>query len=424
MNMMSTPNADYEKSRVAVVGGGAAGLYATALLLQAGIDVTLFEHKSETGKKLLITGKGRCNLTNDCTPEEFLQEVTRNPRFLMSAIHRCPPSSVMRFFETLGVQLKVERGRRVFPASDKSRDIVNALRSATRNAKIIHEKVMHLLTEDGRVRGIRTKEAEYRFDTVLLATGGRSYPLTGSDGSGYLLAQEAGHKITDIKPSLVPLESSASFCGELQGVAPKNIAFTICERESGRVLYRDFGEMLFTHFGISGPVVISASAHLRDTDISKLDAVIDWKPALDEKDLDARLLSDFAEYANRDFANALNALLPARVIPVVIRMSGIDPHKKVNSLTRAERLSLLKILKGFRIPLSHTRPIEEAIVTSGGVDVRRVDPKTMMSRETEGVYFAGEMLDVDAYTGGYNLQIAFSTAFVATEAIKEKIQNQ
>lgn len=416
--MMSTVNV----KSVCIVGGGAAGLFAAAELLRAGIAVTVFEHKNETGKKLLITGKGRCNLTNDCSPEEFLSEVTRNPRFLMSAIHRCPPSYVMRFFEEHGLPLKTERGRRVFPVSDKARDVVNTLRHATKNAKIINEKVMHIVIEEGSVRGVRTQTAFYPFDFVLIATGGRSYPLTGSDGSGYALAKEAGHEITPLKPSLVPLESSASFCAEMQGVAPKNVALTICERENGRVLYRDFGEMLFTHFGISGPMVISASAHLQNVDISTLDAVIDWKSALDEKTLDARLLSDFAANANRDFANSLNALLPSRVIPTVIAMTGIDPHKKVNALTKAERHKLRSVLKNFRIPLSKTRPIEEAIITSGGVNVKEVNPKTMMSRKTESLFFAGEILDVDAYTGGYNLQIAFSTAFVAAKTIEELCQ--
>ena len=416
MNMMSTASVN----SVCIVGGGAAGLFAAAELVKAGLAVTIFEHKNETGKKLLITGKGRCNVTNDCTPEEFLTQVTRNPRFLMSAIHRCPPSAVMRFFEEQNVPLKTERGRRVFPLSDKSRDVVNALRRATKNAQIINEKVLHVVFDETCVRGIRTQNAFYPFDFVLIATGGRSYPLTGSDGSGYALAKEAGHEISPLTPTLVPLESSASFCAELQGVAPKNIGFTVCERESGRVLYRDFGEMLFTHFGISGPLVISASAHLRNVDIASLDAVIDWKSALDEKTLDARLLSDFAANANRDFANSLNALLPSRVIPVVIRMTGIDPHKKVNTLTKAERHKLRSVLKNFRIPLLKTRPIEEAIVTSGGVNVKEVDPKTMMSRKVDSLYFAGEILDVDAYTGGYNLQIAFSTAFIAAKAIEER----
>ena len=416
MNMMSTVNA----KSVCIVGGGAAGLFAAAHLINAGINVTIFEHKNETGKKLLITGKGRCNLTNNCSPEEFLAEVTRNPRFLMSAIHRCPPSYVMHFFEEAGLSLKTERGRRVFPSSDKAKDVVNALRRSVKDAKIINEKVTHLVFEQGAVCGVRTANAFYPFDFVLIATGGRSYPLTGSDGSGYSLAKEAGHEITPLIPSLVPLESSASFCADLQGVAPKNVSLTICERESGRVLYRDFGEMLFTHFGISGPMVISASAHLRNIDIATLDAVIDWKSALDEKTLDARLISDFAANANRDFANSLSALLPSRVIPIVIFMTGIDPHKKVNTLTKAERHQLRFVLKNFRIPLSKTRPIEEAIITSGGVNVKEIDPKTMMSRKTEALFFAGEILDVDAYTGGYNLQIAFSTAFLAAKAIEER----
>ncbi len=418
MNTMSMPNANLK--RVAVIGGGASGMLATALLLLEHVDVTLFEHQSETGKKLRITGKGRCNLTNNCTPEEFLREVPRNPRFLYSAINACPPAWVMEFFEGLGVPLKTERGRRVFPVSDRSSDVVNALRRAIRTAHLAHAKVTRIekrCDADGAAFSLTAGGVSYDFDAVLLASGGKSYPLTGSDGSGYAFATVLGHTVTPLVPSLVPLESASPLCPDMQGVAPKNVSFSVKERASGRVVYKDFGELLFTHFGISGPVVLSASAHLRDMDISALDAVIDWKPALDEKTLDARLLSDFGKYANRTLQNAMADLLPSRVIPPLLTLAGVDAEKKANVLTREERRAIRHALKNFTIPLLRTRQIEEAVITSGGIDVREVSPKTMMSKKAEGLFFAGEVLDVDAYTGGYNLQIAFSTAYLAAKGI-------
>ena len=402
---------------VGIVGGGAAGLYAAAHLLAAGSPVTVYEHKGKTLSKLLITGKGRCNVTNDCTEEEFLRSVLRNPRFLNSAIRRHSPSGVMRFFEQAGVPLKVERGNRVFPVSDSSRDIANALREKTRRAKTVYERVTELALDGETLIGVITESGTHMHDAVLLATGGCSYPLTGSDGSGYALAGSAGHTVVPPEPSLVPLTSDDPVCAAMQGLAPKNVSLTVVERESSRVLYRDFGEMLFTHFGISGPMVLSASAHLVGKEISALDAVIDWKSALDEKTLDARILSDFSTRMNLDFANALSALLPRLAIPPVIEKSSIDPHKKVSFITKEERRRLLRTLKAFRIPLSGTRPIAEAIVTAGGVDVREVNPTTMMSRKKDGLFFAGEILDVDAYTGGFNLQIAFSSAAAAAEGI-------
>ena len=422
--MKSMQSAD--RPSVAVVGGGAAGLFAAALLLEAAVAVTLFEHKSETGKKLRITGKGRCNLTNNCTPEEFLREVPRNPRFLFSALNACAPDDVMRFFEAHGVPLKTERGRRVFPVSDKAGDVVRALREATRAAHHIHAHVEDLLLspEGNRAIGVVADGISYPFDAVLLATGGKSYPLTGSDGSGYGLAKKAGHTVTPLLPSLVPLESRHPLCKELQGIAPKNVGFEIKERTTDKALVRDFGELLFTHFGISGPVVLSASAHLRDKAINTLDAVIDWKPALDEKTLDARLLSDFSKYANRSLENAMVDLLPARVIPVLLSMANVDQDKKANLLTREERKRILRALKSFTVPLDGYRPIEEAVVTSGGVDVREISPKTMMSKKADGLFFAGEIIDVDAYTGGYNLQIAFCTAAAAARGMAAYIDNK
>jgi len=397
---------------IAVIGAGAAGLMAAGTALTLGARVTLFDHNKTVGKKLLITGKGRCNVTNNCDTEEFLRNVPKNPRFLYTALNTFSTDDTMRLFDTLGVPLKTERGKRVFPVSDKAADIVAALKEYVIDANFISEKVTKILAENGRCIGVRT-DKDYFFDAVILATGGRSYPLTGSDGSGYRLIEALGHTVTPLSPSLVPLESISPVCKELQGLSLRNIGFKIIERESGKPLYTDFGEMMFTHFGITGPVVISGSAHLIHKDISTLDAVIDLKPALDEKTLDKRLISDFTKYKNRDFLNALSDLLPQKLIEPMVRLSGIDPRKKVNAITREERLNLLKNLKEFRIPLSKTRPISEAIITSGGVSVKEIDPKTMMSRLFANLYFAGEIIDVDAYTGGFNLQIAFSTAYLA-----------
>lgn len=400
------------QKRVAVIGAGAAGLIAAGTALKNGADVTLFDHNKKFGKKLLITGKGRCNVTNNCDTEEFLSNVPKNPRFLYTALNAFSPSDTMSLFEELGVPLKTERGKRVFPVSDKAADIVSALEKYVINAAFVSEKVTALIVKDKHVIGLHT-DKDLFFDSVILATGGKSYPLTGSDGSGYRLAEAIGHTVTPLAPSLVPLESRTTVCKDLQGLSLRNIGFKIAERKSEKPLYTDFGEMMFTHFGITGPVVISGSAHLVGKDISELDAIIDLKPALDEKALDKRLISDFTKYKNRDFLNALSDLLPQKMIEPMVRLSKIDPRKKVNTITREERMSLLKNLKEFRIPLTKTRPISEAIITSGGISVKEIDPKTMMSRLYENLYFAGEIIDVDAYTGGFNLQIAFSTAYLA-----------
>ncbi len=397
---------------IAVVGAGAAGLMAAGTAISCGARVTIFERNNRAAKKLAITGKGRCNLTNDCTVSEFLPNVTKNPRFLYTALNSFDCYSTMSFFEGLGVPLKTERGRRVFPVSDKSHDIVNALLRYSKDATIINEKVSSLIIEDNAVVGVRTNKAYY-FDAVIIATGGMSYPLTGSDGSGYKLAEQAGHSITKIIPSLVPIEAKGNLCKRMQGLSLKNVAISILHKDSAKPIYTDFGEMLFTHFGVSGPMILSASSHIKDTPIDELTLKIDLKPALDEKQLDLRLLSDFGKYANRDFANALNDLLPSKMIDVVIELSGISPDTKVNSVTKAERKKLLSVIKGLEIKLSSLRPIEEAIITSGGVETKEISPKTMMSKLKDDLYFAGEIIDVDAYTGGYNLQIAFSTGYLA-----------
>ena len=398
---------------IIVIGGGAAGMLAAGRALETGGRVTIFEPNARLGRKLGITGKGRCNVTNNCTPAEVLENVTRNPRFLYAAMAAFPPSETMALFERLGVPLKTERARRVFPVSDKASDVVSALCRYVKDAEIRHEKVSAILAENGRAVGVRTSEGSYTADAVILATGGKSYPLTGSDGSGYRLASAHGHTVTALSPSLVPLTSPDRACAEMMGLSLKNVALRILPKDGGRTLYEDFGEMLFTHFGLSGPMILSASAHLQGRDLTTLVAEIDLKPALDEKTLDARLCSDFSKFANRDFANSLGELLPAKMIPVVIARVGIDPRKKVNSVTREERRRLLQLVKHFTVPLSGFRPIEEAIVTAGGISVKEIDPKTMMSKKLPGLFFAGEVIDTDAYTGGYNLQIAFATGACA-----------
>ncbi len=398
--------------RIAVVGGGAAGMLAAGTAVAMGASVTVFEHRDRTLLKLGITGKGRCNLTNNAPVPELIANVVHNPRFLYTAFSAFSAEDTMALFERLGVPLKTERGRRVFPVSDKASDVVRALRSYASGAEIRFEHVRGLRTENGRVTGV-VGNAEYPFDAVILATGGRSYPVTGSDGSGFALARAAGHTVTPLSPSLVPLTSPSPFCPEMQGLSLKNVGLRIERREGGKCLYEDFGEMMFTHFGLTGPMILSASAHLQGETLSALDAVIDLKPALDEKTLDARLLSDFSKNANRNFENALGGLLPAKMISPMLKYVGIPRDKKVNLVTREERRALLAALKRFVLPLSGFRPIEEAVVTSGGVSVKEVAPKTMMSKICGGLFLAGEMLDVDAYTGGYNLQIAFSTGYLA-----------
>ena len=396
---------------VCVIGGGAAGMMAAGVALNHGADVTLFENTDRLGKKLAITGKGRCNVTNMSDLNELMQNVPRNPRFLYSAFSAFTPYDTMALFDELGVELKVERGNRVFPTSDKAKDIVDALRKYCSDANIIFEKVRSL---HKNVDGTFTvnNNPNYTFDRVIIATGGKSYPLTGSDGSGYRLATRLGHTVTELKPSLIPITSPSRYCSKMQGLSLKNVAIRI-EDSNGNAIYTDFGEMMFTHFGVTGPVILSASAHLRDLDISDLKLVIDLKPALDEKQLDARLLSDFSEMKNRDFVNSLGGLLPSKMIEPFIEYCGIDPRKKVNVLTKEDRRSILMALKRFEIELDGFRPIEEAIITAGGIDVKEISPKTMESKLVPRLYFAGEIIDVDAYTGGFNLQIAFSTAFLA-----------
>ncbi len=400
---------------LAIVGAGAAGLMAAATALAEGASVTLFEANDRPGRKLAITGKGRCNLTNNCSVQEFLQNVTKNNRFLNSAAARFSPLETMAFFEELGVPLKTERGNRVFPVSDRAQDVVDALWSAVRAARHVRGRVEKIRPLERGGFSLLAGGREYTAECVILATGGLSYPKTGSSGDGHRMAKDLGHSITPILPSLIPLTSPDNACMRMQGLALKNVALTIMN-EQGRTLFTDFGEMLFTHFGLSGPMVLSASAHLQDPSLEGYTATIDLKPALDEATLDARLLSELSAGANRDLSNILATLLPSSMIEVALEKIGIDGHRKGNSIRKEERRRILTFLKGFRIPISGRRPIAEAIITSGGIDVREVDPKTMQSRLVPGLYFAGEILDVDAYTGGFNLQIAFSTAHLAARS--------
>ena len=420
--MTSMTPSNPEGRRIAVIGGGAAGLMAALTAAREGADVTLLERNDRVGKKLRITGKGRCNVTNDCDLNEFLTNVPTNPRFLYTALSRFSTQDTKAFFEAEGVALKTERGKRVFPQSDRAGDIVAALERACRRAgvEILHRRVRKLLCEDGCMTGVMIGDGEtLAADAVILCTGGRSYPTTGSDGDGYRFATELGHTVTELHPSLVPIVAEGRLCASLQGLSLKNVSLCVVNTANGKAVYEDFGEMMFTHFGVTGPVILSASAHLRGVDISSLTLSIDLKPALDEKTLDTRLLSDFSQQKNKDFINSLGGLLPAKLIEPFVKSLGINPRKKVNVITKEERRLIVERLKCFEVPLYKFRPIEEAIITSGGIDVKQVNPKTMMSKITDGLYFAGEILDLDAYTGGFNLQIAFSTGYLAGKSSAE-----
>ena len=408
----------FVQTKIAVIGGGPAGMMAAGTAVSLGAEVTIFESTDRLGKKLAITGKGRCNVTNDCTREEFLENVTKNPRFLYAPLNAFSTENAISFFESLGVPLKTERGRRVFPVSEKAKDIVDALRSYSSGAKVVYQKVTGIKKIDNQF-SVATKSGEYLYDKVIIATGGKSYPLTGSDGSGYKLSMKLGHSVTQLIPSLIPITSPSRLCPDMQGLSLKNVAIKILDQNNNTV-YTDFGEMMFTHFGVTGPMILSASAHLRGYDISTLTLSIDLKPALDEKTLDTRLLNDFKQNANKDFINSLSGLLPSKMIEPFISVTGIDARKKINAITKEERKAILSTLKDFRIPLSSFRPIEEAIVTSGGIEVKEISPKSMESKLVPGLFFAGEVIDVDAYTGGFNLQIAFSTGYLAGKSAAEQ----
>lgn len=400
-----------------VIGGGAAGMMAAITAASEGAAVTLLERNPKVGRKLYITGKGRCNVTNCCSGEEVLRSTPCNGKFLYSCMERFPPSETIAFFERLGVTLKTERGNRVFPASDKAADIIDALLRELRRKKVelVEARATGLLTEAGAISGVATEQGEWACGKVILATGGVSYPLTGSTGDGYDMARALGHTIVPPKGSLVPLTSDDPCCPQMQGLALKNTGVKV-KNGKGKVVYQDQGELLFTHFGLSGPVILSASAHLRRFDREQYTVCLDLKPALDEEKLDARLLREFEENSNRDFINALGGLLPRAMIPVMVERVGVPPETKVHSVTRQQRRRLLEQLKCFPIVLTGTRPVEEAIVTSGGIKVSEIDPKTMGSKLVPGLFFAGEIMDVDAYTGGFNLQIAWATGHAAGQA--------
>jgi len=407
-----------------VVGGGPAGMMAAGTAAQRGLSVCLLEKNAVLGRKLRITGKGRCNVTNDCGVREMIEATPTNGRFLYGAAVRFPPSGTMRFFEELGVPLKTERGKRVFPVSDRAADVAEAMVRFCRRAGVtfLRGEAERLLLENGRVAGVALRGGvRLLAENVAVCCGGASYPATGSTGDGYRLAREAGHTVKPLRPSLVPLAASGSDagdCRDMMGLSLKNVAIRVLDGQAGKTVWEDFGEMLFTHFGLSGPLVLSASAHMPRMAPGRYRVSVDLKPALSPEKLDARLQRDLHANCNRDFSNSLSALLPRKMIPVAVRRSGIPPETKCNAVTRGMRLAFGRLLKAFDFTIEGFRPIEEAIVTSGGVSVDEVDPKTMQSRLVGGLYFAGEVLDVDAYTGGFNLQIAFCTGRLAGNSIK------
>lgn len=411
-------------SPVVVIGGGAAGMMAALSAHRAGARVILVEPNEKLGRKLYITGKGRCNLTNNTTPEGVLRHVPRNGRFLYSAVTRFPPAAVMEYFETLGVPLKTERGGRVFPCSDRAADVIDALFFALKKAGVtlLRDRATALEIQEERVTGVVLEGQTLAAGAVILATGGLSYPATGSTGDGYRLAQEACHTIVEPRPSLVPLEEAGDTCARMQGLSLKNVTLTL-KNQKKKAVFQEQGEMLFTHFGLSGPLVLSASAHAnwaKDT----YTAVIDLKPALDEEKLEARILRDVAQAPNKAFHNFLEGLLPRLLIPVAGERAQIPADLPVNAMTRAQRRRLMEVMKHFAIPIAGPRPIKEAIITAGGVKTGEVDPGSMMSKKTAGLFLAGELLDVDAYTGGFNLQIAWCTGRAAGEGAAQYCQEE
>ncbi len=403
-----------KKADVVIIGAGAAGLFAAVTAAKRGLQVMLLDKNDRNGKKLAITGKGRCNVTNACPPEEILKNIPRNGRFLYSSVYGFTPEQVMAFFEENGCPLKIERGNRVFPVSDRSADIIAVLERQMKRYGVERrqERVCGLFVQEGRIAAVKTEKGLISAQQVLLCTGGASYPLTGSTGDGYELAKSVGHSIVPVSGSLVPLLSSED-CGKMQGLSLRNTELKLLDAKN-KVVFKDFGELLFTHFGLSGPMALSASAHLKEGGSYRV--VLDLKPALDEAKLDARFLRDLEKYANRSMENALADLYPHSMIPVLLERCAIDPTMQANSLTKQQRRALLEQTKAFSLPVLGTRPVEEAIITRGGVNVKEIDPKTMESKLVKGLYFAGEVLDCDAYTGGFNLQIAWSTAYAAANA--------
>lgn len=401
--------------KVIVVGGGAAGMMAAFWAAKEGDDVILLEQNEKLGKKLFITGKGRCNVTNACGIEELLDHVVTNKEFLYSGFYSFSNEMVIELLEKLGCPMKIERGNRVFPLSDHSSDVIRALEQGLRQNGVeirLNTKVKNILKDNGCAAGVRLAGGDtVKADKVIVATGGMSYPSTGSTGDGYRFARENGHHITELVPALVPLQTAGDICSRLQGLSLRNIKAVLTA--DGKKVYDEFGEMLFTHFGVSGPIILSASSHLKQYRGKKLELHIDWKPALSDEQLDHRILRDFQKVMNKEFKNSLDHLLPKKAIPVMIELSGIPGHKKVNEITKEERRRLLSLMKDFTLTVTGARGFKEAIITQGGIDVKEIDPGTMESKKIKGLYFAGEVLDLDAVTGGFNLQIAWSTGYLA-----------
>lgn len=402
-----------------VIGGGPGGMLAAITAAEAGRNVLLLEKNPRLGKKLLITGKGRCNVTNNCSAEEVLRNTPRNGKFLYSAMASFPPSQMMAFLENQGCALKTERGNRVFPQSDRSQSVLDALQRKLRQTGVTVQtgQARSIRRDEDGVIGVESSAGFFPCKRVILATGGASFPATGSTGDGYRMAKELGHTIVEPQGSLVPLEAAGADCGEMQGLSLRNVGVKLLNPK-GKLVYKDFGELLFTHFGLSGPTILSASAHMGKGDGWKI--VIDLKPALDEGKLDARILRDLDQYQNRTMENALTDLLPRSMIPVVLGRLGVEPERQANSFTKQNRRALVELLKGFEVEITGKRPVSEAIITSGGVKVSEIDPKTMASKIVPGLYFAGEIIDCDAYTGGFNLQIAWATGFAAGKAAAER----
>lgn len=383
---------------------------------QMGRKVLIMERNDRLGRKILITGKGRCNVTNNCSNDELMKNIPSNARFLYSAFSQFSSQDTMNFFENLGVPLKTERGNRVFPVSDKAGDIVSALERAAKDYGVVIKKLQAtglIINPDNSIGGVNCGNTPFYAESVLVATGGKSYPLTGSTGDGYTFARQAGHTVTDLIPSLVPIVTKEKYCADMMGLSLKNVTLTLVDSENGKTMFSELGEMLFTHFGISGPLALSASSHIRKMQENRYHIKIDLKPGLDEEKLDLRIQRDFSENLNKDFLNSLRKLLPAKMIPVIVKLSGIAPDTKVNQITRQQRREFVQLVKAFPLTAKCFRPIEEAIITGGGVSIKEISPKTMESKLVKGLFFAGEVLDVDAYTGGFNLQIAFSTGYAA-----------
>ena len=411
-------------ANVIVIGGGPAGMMAAITAAEYGNNVTIIEKNSDFGKKLLITGKGRCNITSSLYMSEFIKNTPGNGQFLYSAFQNYTNTDIIDFLKNQGLEVKEERGNRIFPVTDKSIDVLNCFKSKINELKIkklFNTRVQKILVQNGEVLGVRTEKEIIQTDKIILATGGKSYPLTGSTGDGYLIAKNIGHKVTEIRPSLVPLVIyEKNECKEMQGLSLRNVEIKIIDESKNKLIYEDFGEMIFTHFGISGPTILSGSAHLvRYKEIDnlmkeqKIKLQIDLKPALTEEQLDERILRDFKEFKNKQFKHALDKLLPQKMIPIVIEKTKINEEKRVNEITKEERRNLVKVLKKFELTIKDFRPVEEAIITSGGINIKEINPKTMESKLVKGLYFAGEIIDVDSYTGGFNLQIAYSTGYTA-----------